>query len=86
MKQNSSNTRSSGPASRIKRAVLASAVANAENNHNLDVDALVVAEASVGKSISMKRFATRARGRSSRIVKPFSRLRVVVREVEEKDA
>src|SRR5207248_2707276 len=46
------------------RKVLASAVANAENNHNLDVDALVVAEASVGKSISMKRFATRARGRS----------------------
>ncbi len=65
------------------RKVLASAIANAENNHNLDVDALVVAEASVGKSISMKRFATRARGRSSRIVKPFSRLRVVVREVEE---
>ena len=63
--------------------VLASAVANAENNHNLDVDALVVHEASVGKSISMKRFATRARGRSSRIVKPFSRLRVVVREQEE---
>src|SRR3954468_18922504 len=46
--------------------VLASAIANAENNHNLDVDALIVAEASVGKSISMKRFATRARGRSSR--------------------
>ena len=66
--------------------VLASAVANAENNHNLDVDALIVAEASVGKSMSMKRFATRARGRSSRIVKPFSRLRVVVRQVEEKDA
>ena len=65
------------------RKVLASAVANAENNHNLDVDALVVSEASVGKSISMKRFATRARGRSSRIVKPFSRLRVVVREQEE---
>ncbi len=63
--------------------VLASAVANAENNHNLDVDALVVAEASVGKSISMKRFTTRARGRSSRIVKPFSRIRVVVREQEE---
>ena len=63
--------------------VLASAIANAENNHNLDVDALVVAEASVGKSISMKRFATRARGRSSRIVKPFSRIRVVVREQEE---
>ena len=68
------------------RKVLASAIANAENNHNLDVDALVVAEASVGKSISMKRFATRARGRSSRIVKPFSRLRVVVRETQEEDA
>src|SRR5436309_2559155 len=65
------------------RKVLASAVANAENNHNLDVDALIVAEASVGKALSMKRFATRARGRSSRIVKPFSRLRVVVREQEE---
>jgi large subunit ribosomal protein L22 len=63
--------------------VLASAVANAENNHNLDVDALVVSEASVGKAITMKRFATRARGRSTRIEKPFSRLRVVVREQEE---
>jgi large subunit ribosomal protein L22 len=68
------------------KKVLASAIANAENNHNLDVDQLVVAEASVGKSMSMKRFATRARGRSSRIVKPFSRLRVVVRQVEEKGA
>lgn len=68
------------------KKVLASAIANAENNHNLDVDALVVAEASVGKALSMKRFATRARGRSARIVKPFSRLRVVVRQVEEKDA
>ncbi len=65
------------------RKVLASAIANAENNHNLDVDALVVAEASVGKALSMKRFATRARGRSTRIIKPFSRLRVVVREVQE---
>jgi len=65
------------------RKVLASAIANAENNHNLDVDALVVAEASVGKSISMKRFATRARGRSAQIVKPFSRIRVVVRETQE---
>jgi large subunit ribosomal protein L22 len=65
------------------RKILASAIANAENNHNLDVDALVVAEASVGKSITMKRFATRARGRSTRIEKPFSRLRVVVREQEE---
>ena len=65
------------------KKVLASAVANAENNHNLDVDALVVAEASVGKALSMKRFATRARGKSTRIIKPFSRLRVVVREQEE---
>jgi large subunit ribosomal protein L22 len=65
------------------RKCLASAVANAENNHNLDVDALVVKEASVGKGLVMKRFATRARGRSARIVKPFSRLRVVVREQEE---
>ena len=65
------------------RKVLASAIANAENNHNLDVDALVVAEASVGKSISMKRWTSRARGRSSRIVKPFSRVRIVVREQQE---
>ena len=65
------------------RKVLASAIANAENNHNLDVDALVVAEASVGKSISMKRWTPRARGRSSRIVKPFSRVRIVVREAGE---
>ena len=65
------------------RKVLASAIANAENNHNLDVDALIVAEASVGKSITLKRFAPRARGRSTRIEKPFSRLRVVVREQEE---
>ena len=63
--------------------LLASAVANAENNHNLDVDALVVSEASVGKSITMKRFATRGRGKSTRILKPFSRLRIVVREQEE---
>ena len=65
------------------RKVLASAIANAENNHNLDVDALVVTEASVGKSITMKRFHTRGRGKSTRILKPFSRLRIVVREVEE---
>src|SRR3954464_14494824 len=65
------------------RKVLASAIANAENNHNLDVDALVVAEASVGKSISMNPFPPRARGRSSRIVKPFSRVRIVVREQQE---
>ena len=65
------------------RKVLASAIANAENNHNLDVDALVVSEASVGKSITMKRFATRGRGKSTRILKPFSRLRIVVCEQEE---
>ncbi|MFN3370940.1 MAG: 50S ribosomal protein L22 [Sphingomonadaceae bacterium] len=59
---------------------LQSAIANAENNHNLDVDRLWVKEASVGKSITMKRFATRARGRSARIIKPFSRLRIVVQE------
>ena len=63
--------------------VLASAIANAENNHDLDVDALVIAEASVGKSITMKRFHTRGRGKSTRILKPFSRLRIVVREAEE---
>jgi large subunit ribosomal protein L22 len=62
------------------KKVLASAIANAENNHNLDVDALVVAEASVGKAITMKRFHTRGRGKSTRILKPFSRLRIVVRE------
>jgi large subunit ribosomal protein L22 len=65
------------------RKVLASAIANAENNHNLDVDSLVVAEASVGKSLSMKRWNPRARGRSARIVKPFSRVRIVVREQQE---
>src|SRR5687767_9370500 len=65
------------------RKVLDSAIANAENNHNLDVDSLVVAEASVGKSISMKRWTPRARGRSSKIVKPFSRVRIVVREQQE---
>ena len=65
------------------RKVLASAIANAENNHNLDVDALVVKEASVGKGLVMKRFATRGRGKSTRILKPFSKLRIVVREQEE---
>ena len=65
------------------KKVLASAIANAENNHDLDVDALVVAEASVGKAITMKRFATRGRGKSTRILKPFSRLRIVVREMDE---
>ena len=62
------------------RKVLASAVANAENNHNLDVDKLVVAEAYVGKSVKMRRFAARARGRAAPIEKHFSRLTIVVRE------
>ncbi|QJB69223.1 50S ribosomal protein L22 [Parasphingorhabdus halotolerans] len=65
--------------------VLASAIANAENNHNLDVDALIVQEASVGKGITMKRFKARARGRSAQILKPFSRVRIVVREHEEEE-
>jgi large subunit ribosomal protein L22 len=62
------------------RKALYSAISNAENNHNLDIDSLVVAEAYVGKGIVMKRFASRARGRSSRIMKPFSELTIVVRE------
>ena len=65
------------------RKVLQSAIANAENNHDLDVDNLVVAEAHVGKALVMKRFSARARGRVGRIQKPFSNLTVVVREVEE---
>ena len=65
------------------RKTLQSAIANAENNHDLDVDNLVVAEAHVGKSLVMKRFNARARGRVGRILKPFSHLTVVVREVEE---
>ena len=65
------------------RKTLESAVANAENNHDLDVDDLVIAEAYVGKSIVMKRFRPRARGRVGRIMKPFSNLTIVVRQVEE---
>jgi len=65
------------------KKVLESAIANAENNHGLDVDSLVVAEASVGKSLVMKRFRPRARGRTGKILKPFSRIRIMVREVEE---
>ena len=65
------------------KKTLESAIANAENNHNLDVDSLVVAEASVGKSIMMKRFHTRGRGKSTRILKPISRVRIIVREVAE---
>ena len=69
-------------ASDVKKT-LQSAIANAENNHQMDVDRLYVAEASVGKSFVMKRFRARARGRAGRIVKPFSNLTVVVREREE---
>ena len=65
------------------RKTLQSAIANAENNHQLDVDNLVVAEAHVGKALVMKRFNPRARGRVGKILKPFSNLTVVVREVEE---
>ena len=68
------------------RKCLASAIANAENNHDLDVDSLVVKEAFVGKSIVMKRFMARGRGRASRIVKPFSHLTIVVQEKEEEAA
>lgn len=65
------------------RKVLQSAIANAENNHNLDIDALVISEASVGKALTMKRWRARARGRSAKILKPFSRIRIVVREEED---
>ncbi|HEY6859349.1 MAG TPA: 50S ribosomal protein L22 [Pseudolabrys sp.] len=64
------------------RKCLESAVANAENNHDLDVDELVVAEAHVGKALVIKRFTPRGRGRVGRILKPFSHLTIVVRQVE----
>src|ERR1700734_1684208 len=64
----------------VKKA-LRSAIANAENNHELDVDDLIVAQAYVGKDMVMKRFSPRARGRASRIEKPFSNITIVVREV-----
>ena len=70
---------------RIARDVkktLESAIANAENNHELDVDSLVVSQAYVGKAMVMKRFHARARGRAGRVEKPFSHLTIVVREVE----
>lgn len=65
------------------RKCLQSAIANAENNHGLDVDRLYVAEAFVGKDLVMRRFRARARGRASKILKPFSRLTVIVRERED---
>ena len=68
---------------RDAKKVLASAIANAENNHDLDVDDLVVSQAFVGKALVMKRFHARARGRGARILKPFSNLTIVVREVAE---
>ena len=64
------------------KKTLESAIANAENNHSLDVDDLVVAQAFVGKALVMKRFHARARGRASRVEKPFSNLTIIVREVQ----
>lgn len=66
------------------KKVLQSAIANAENNHNLDIDKLQVAEAYVGKALVMKRWHARARGRGARVLKPFSNLTIVVREVGDK--
>ena len=71
-----------GIALNVKKA-LQSAIANAENNHQLDVDRLYVSEAHVGKGLVMKRFRPRARGRIGKILKPFSHLTIVVREREE---
>ncbi len=65
------------------KKILQSAVANAENNHQLDVDQLYVKEAFVGKTFTLKRFRPRARGRAGRIFKPFSNMTIVVREREE---
>ncbi len=67
------------------RKVLQAAIANAENNHQLDVDRLVIAEATVGRAFVMKRFRPRARGRTGRIRKPFSNLTVIVRERDEQE-
>ena len=69
--------------SRDVKKTLESAIANAENNHDLDVDALIVSEAYVGKGLVMKRLKASARGRASRIEKPFAQITVVVRQVEE---
>jgi large subunit ribosomal protein L22 len=68
------------------RKCLESAIANAENNHDLDVDDLVIAQAHVGKALVMKRHAPRARGRVGKIFKPFSHLTIIVREVEAQQA
>ena len=74
-----SHKRVAGPV----RKTLESAIANAENNHNLEPDALIVAEAYVGDGLVMKRFMARGRGKSARVEKPFSHLTIVVRQVEE---
>ena len=70
----------------IIKKVLESAIANAENNHSLDIDKLYVDEAFVGKNLVMKRFRPRARGRTGKILKPFSQLTIILREknLEEK--
>lgn len=62
------------------KKVLESAIANAENNHDLDIDSLIIAEAHVGKNLVMKRIRARARGRAARIMKPFSQLTIVLRD------
>jgi large subunit ribosomal protein L22 len=64
------------------RKCLESAIANAENNHELDIDDLIVAQAHVGKGLVIKRFHARGRGRAGKIMKPFSHLTIVVRQVE----
>jgi large subunit ribosomal protein L22 len=68
------------------KKVLQAAIANAENNHNLDVDRLYVSEATVGRAFVMKRFHARGRGKSTRIEKPFSNLTVIVRERDQAKA
>ncbi|HPE29663.1 MAG TPA: 50S ribosomal protein L22 [Parvularculaceae bacterium] len=65
------------------KSVLESAIANAENNHDLDIDALVVSQAFVGKNLVMKRWSPRGRGRVGKIMKPFAEITIVVKEVEE---
>ncbi len=67
--------------SEIKK-ILKSAISNAENNHQLDIDKLVIKEATVGKSMVMKRFRPRARGRSGKILKPYSKIKIIVKEIE----
>ena len=72
------------PVAREVKKLLEAAIANAENNHQLDVDALVVSSATVGRSLVMRRFVARARGRAATIEKPFSNMTIVVRAVEER--